>query len=462
MADIKEALQECEEICNKYERVIGGYASGELYLQFCDEVINMVFLVASCDGKVDNAEISTINNTFNMMLNYEMLARRYGTDYLTEDSFLQKVPDVIRKVALAEKQENFGGKCFLIDTRKLCKFMEQFGNVMIHCCGARLKFAVTLLEFFVNGILEHICIVENEEAQSEELKELQHNRTEDKNTLFSRNDVENIDEINAVLAEVDALVGLTNVKKEIHDMVNLLIVQKMREKNGLKSTNISRHLVFTGNPGTGKTTIARMMARIFKHLDILGSGQLVETDRSMLVSSQMGETAENVRRIAESAMGGVLFIDEAYALLSDVEGDYGQEAIETLLKIMEDHRDKLVVIVAGYTDLMDKFLDSNPGLRSRFSKFIQFADYSEVELLQIFELFCKEQDYCLAEGTESIILEKIRNMKTINMEHFGNARTLRNYFERVISNQANRIVEEMGMGISNGPADLTTITGKDL
>ena len=271
-----------------------------------------------------------------------------------------------------------------------------------------------------------------------------------------------LQQINAVLAEVDALVGLVSVKKEIHDMVNLMIVQKMREKRGLKTPDISRHLVFMGNPGTGKTTIARMMARIFSLLDILDSGHLVETDRSRIVSGQMGETAENMREIAESALGGVLFIDEAYALFSENEGDYGQEAIETLLKIMEDNRNNLIVIVAGYTDLMDKFLDSNPGLRSRFSKFLQFPDYSEMELLQIFELYCTQQDYRLAENLHPVIIDKIRSMKAINREHFGNARTIRNYFERVVSNQANRIVEEIGEGKSQTPDDLVVITLQDL
>lgn len=461
MGDIREELYECRDICDKYEAVIGGYAPGGLYLQFCDEVMNMAFLIASCDGKVSPAEVATINNTFDLMVNYEMLVRKYGEDYLTEDSFLQKVPPAIQAIALAEKQENFGGKCFLLDTRTLAKFMERFGNVMINCCGARLKFAVMLLDFFMKGVLEHIVTVEEQEDTTE-LQELQRGRIEDKATLFSRNQQENIAAIDEVLQEVDSLVGLTSVKKEIHDMVNLLIVQKMREKDGLKMPSVSRHLVFMGNPGTGKTTIARMMARIYQHLGILENGQLVETDRSRLVSGQLGETAEKVREVAESAMGGVLFIDEAYALLSETKGDYGQEAIETLLKIMEDHRDNLIVIVAGYTDLMNDFLDSNPGLRSRFSKFLQFADYSEMELYQIFELYCKQQDYHLEEGTEVIILDKIRSMKKISMEHFANARTIRNYFEKVVSNQANRIVQEMSMGMGQDKDYLTTITVEDL
>lgn len=462
MAELKDVLKECEGICNKYEGAIGGYAPGGLYVQFCDEVIRVIFLIACCDGKVDSAEINMLNNTFGMMLNYEMLVRRYGNDYLTEDSYLQKVPEVIKLVAKAEKEANMGEQCYLLETRRLYQFYEQFGKVLINCSGIRLKFAITLLDYFLNGVMEYIYGIEAQEVDILQHEQLKNRLLEDKDTLFARNEEPFIAEINKVLDEVDSLVGLVNVKREVHDMVNLLIVQKLREKKGLKTTSISRHMVFMGNPGTGKTTIARKLADIFKHLEILEKGQLVEVDRSMLVSGEMGETAERVRRIVEQAMGGVLFIDEAYALDSDVEGDYGQEAIETLLKIMEDQRENLIVIAAGYNDLMDKFLDSNPGLRSRFSKFVQFTDYSEVELYQIFELYCKEQDYILAEGTKEVILDKIRNMKVINMEHFGNARSIRNYFEKVISNQANRVVAEMGMGCGNDGNGLITIKVADL
>lgn len=528
MSNMNKVLKECKNICDKYEKRIGSYEEGELYFRFCDEMINMAFLIAACDGYVDPIEIDTINYTFMVLYDYNLLAKRFGVDYLTEDSFLQKVPETIRQVAKAEKRENFGATCFLSDTRVLYNAMKQFGNIIINCNGARLKFEVMLLNFFTNVMLEYIfsmeetddfmnCLSDENQKQEEQRipqeekipyrkqrktapaagfsdfelpdasapeqsrtlslkqeneagiepdetsRENLHNRLhEDRATLFSRNKADNIGEINSILEKVDALTGLGNVKKEIHDMVNLLIVQKMREKKGLKSPAISMHLVFTGNPGTGKTTIARMMAKIYKCLGILEYGHLVETDRAGMVSGYMGQTAEKVKEVAESAMGGILFIDEAYTLSSAKEGDYGQEAIDTLLKIMEDHRDNLVVIVAGYTDRMENFLDSNPGLRSRFNKYIHFDDYSVEELLEIFGKYCSEQDYKLEDGLETKLIQKIESMKEEGRDNFGNARTMRNYFEKVISNQANRIMQMHGMSIDSNMEELVRITAEDL
>ncbi|MBR6627055.1 MAG: AAA family ATPase [Lachnospiraceae bacterium] len=463
MESIQTALAQCEKICDEYEKRLGLKGEGALFNRFCDEVINAVYLIAISDGHLDKAELSTINNSFMVLTNEEMLTKRYGTDYLSDDSFLHKVPDSIRLVAKAEKAEYLGGKCILTNTRVLYKFMKQFAKVMVNCGGYHLPFAVMLANFFDNQILEYLFSVEDEDLDlereaSDEKMELQRYLVEDRQTLFSRNSEEKIEEIDEILAKVDALIGLGSVKKEIHDMVNLLIVQKMREKNGLKSPDISRHLVFTGNPGTGKTTIARMMAQIYKSLGILKSGHLVETDRSGLVAGYMGQTAEKVQGVVQRAMDGVLFIDEAYALVNGKEGDYGQEAIDTLLKAMEDHRDNLIVIVAGYSGPMEKFLDSNPGLRSRFNKYIHFKDYSEQELLDIFKLYCKQQDYSLEENMDAIIMDKIRDLKDCNPEYFGNARAVRNYFEKVISHQANRIVKTSGAE----PDDLMRIIPADL
>ena len=209
--------------------------------------------------------------------------------------------------------------------------------------------------------------------------------------------------------ELDDLIGLGQVKNEVRTLANFVKVQKQREKQGLKVPKMSYHLVFTGSPGTGKTTVARIVARIYKDLGILKSGHTVETDRSGLVAKYMGQTALKTNEIVDSALNGVLFIDEAYALVpEDGNGsDYGQEAISTLLKRMEDDRDRLVVIIAGYQKEMKRFIDSNPGLQSRFNRYIDFPDYSDEELTDIFKMYMKKNQYELTHEAESILRENM-------------------------------------------------------
>ncbi|MCI2058046.1 MAG: AAA family ATPase [Oscillibacter sp.] len=239
-------------------------------------------------------------------------------------------------------------------------------------------------------------------------------------------------------AELDSYIGLTAIKKEVKNLISLVTVCKLRRDNGLPTADLSLHMVFSGNPGTGKTTVARLMARIYHSLGILSRGQLVEVDRSGLVAGYVGQTAIKTSRVVDSALGGVLFIDEAYALNGRAENDFGQEAIDTLLKAMEDHRDDLVVIAAGYDGLMEDFIHSNPGLESRFNRFLHFDDYTPEEMAQIFAQQCKKGCYTLEDRAEALVRDWIAE-ESGNAVSFGNARGVRNLFERILVHQANRL-----------------------
>lgn len=243
-----------------------------------------------------------------------------------------------------------------------------------------------------------------------------------------------------LMKELNGYIGLTTVKEQVDQLVHWIEIAKLRKEHGLPQSDLSLHMVFSGNPGTGKTMIARLMSRIFHSLGILSKGQLVEVDRGDLVAGYVGQTAIKTKEVINKAMGGVLFIDEAYALTNRGENDYGTEAVDTLLKAMEDHRDDLVVIVAGYTHLMDKFIHSNPGLESRFNRFLEFADYSSDELVAIFRMQCKKGCYELDDGVEELVRDYIVE-ENGDSESFGNARGVRNIFEHILVAQNNRLAK---------------------
>ncbi len=242
-----------------------------------------------------------------------------------------------------------------------------------------------------------------------------------------------------LLAELDGLVGLAAVKAEVKLVTNLLRVEKLRTERGMPVVDHSRHLVFTGNPGTGKTTVARLLAQIYRTLGVVKKGQLVETDRSGLVAGYIGQTSIKVKETFAKALGGVLLIDEAHALARGQERDFGHEAIDMMVKLMEDHRDEVVVIVAGYPDEMATFLDANPGLRSRFPKTIYFDDYSNEELQQIFDGMAAKSHYKPTEEARKKVFDYVAARP--RDRGFGNARLVRNLFEAAVSAQASRVVE---------------------
>lgn len=247
-----------------------------------------------------------------------------------------------------------------------------------------------------------------------------------------------------LMKELNGYIGLTTVKEQVDQLVHWIEIAKLRKEHGLPQSDLSLHMVFSGNPGTGKTMIARLMSRIFHSLGILSKGQLVEVDRGDLVAGYVGQTAIKTKEVINKAMGGVLFIDEAYALTNRGENDYGTEAVDTLLKTMEDHRDDLVVIVAGYIEPMKRFLHSNPGLESRFNRFIDFPDYTLDELMAMFDMRCESKGYTLDPQARCALRQVIDRESTADVKGFGNGRGVRNLFETAIARQADRLGETEG------------------
>jgi ATP-dependent 26S proteasome regulatory subunit len=297
-------------------------------------------------------------------------------------------------------------------------------------------------------------------AEEEALKKIMITSSEKamQKAIYEDNKIVNQKTLEELIYELYDLTGLQNVKQEINTLINIIKVQKAREQFDLKNTDMNLHLVFAGNPGTGKTTVARHLASIYKCLGVLSKGHLVETDRSGMIAEYVGQTAIKVNKLVDSALNGVLFIDEAYAILIDDKDTYGKEAIATLLKRMEDDRDKLIVVLAGYTNEMAAFISSNPGMKSRFNKYIHFADYTSDELYSIFISMTKKLHFVLEDSLPDrlklLFLEEIEKGDS----SFGNGRFVRNVFEKMLENQANRLAYDVDLSKEK----LTMLKAEDL
>lgn len=261
-----------------------------------------------------------------------------------------------------------------------------------------------------------------------------------------------------LLNELNALVGLKKVKSKVRDLIIYQRVQTMRQEKNLHSTKTTLHMAFTGNPGTGKTTVARIVGRIYKHIGVLSKGQFIEVSRTDLIAGYQGQTALKVKKVIERARGGVLFIDEAYSITENDHSDsYGRECLTELTKALEDYRDDLVVIVAGYTEPMKKFFASNPGLKSRFNTFIEFDDYNADELEEILISMCSKNDYVLDEEVKKKIHQYFEQQVASKDENFANGRLVRNLYDNLVMNQARRVIT-----MTNPQRiDLSTIKAED-
>ncbi|MDD5988031.1 MAG: AAA family ATPase [Bacteroidales bacterium] len=327
------------------------------------------------------------------------------------------------------------------------RFMYRFASLVAKANGNISTEEATILKEIQSQINE-ICNQKN-------TAETQQVQTEDKKKQTA---LQQAEPAKPALEQLDELIGLEGVKAEIHKLHNYVKIQRKREACGMQSVPLAVHCVFTGNPGTGKTTVARILAEIFKDLGLLKKGHLVETDRSGLVAEYVGQTAVKTNKIIDSALDGVLFIDEAYTLASGGSNDYGHEAVATLLKRMEDNRDRLIVIIAGYKDEMQKFIDMNPGLQSRFTRYINFEDYNALALARIFHLNAKRYGYTLSPDADRQLNTVLTDMVLHKDEHFGNAREVRNLFEQTLQHQADRLI-----GIENvSEHDLSTIEAEDI
>ena len=436
--NLEQMIAHCEEIC----RIITSYHVSDLSEEnntICDSfrfgLIKFGIYLSEVDGVITQEERDCIKKSLGVCPEIEELRQLKYREHLSEKEYGSEIPLILKYCVLADAKKLIPNDPFrnqksqiVYDTYRL------FGQKMMSCQSEDSILSAKKFTDYCDNIKKFLEEFDVKIPLTEKL----YTPLEVEETNIKETSPEKLEKI---LEDFNSLVGLKSVKDEVNSLVNLLKVQKMRKDNGMKISDISKHMVFSGNPGTGKTTVARTLAQVYKALGILKKGQLIEVDRGGLVKGYIGQTAMKTAEVIESALGGILFIDEAYTLIvGKGEGDFGQEAVDTLLKAMEDHRDDLVVIVAGYPELMEEFLASNPGLKSRFNKFIYFDDYTAEEQLDILKGMCQKQEYSLSKDAEEVALRFFADRAQENNINNANARDVRNYLEKAISNHASRVV----------------------
>lgn len=461
-----EKLKSDEKLQGRLKDAVNGITIGE-FIEFCIFYDFYQILKKISKGEVNSASLETFalvlfSGKIIKKLSSSSLAMEYETLKIMFSKGTQKeIAESMMKFVDVSKPLNIS-----ISSHDKETLSKKLGNDLTITTALKVvndplfdEYA-TVLYRFATIISKADNVVSNEEENIlKAIYQLVHNPLSDEeNKSISISEVNEKESLDDVLNELETLIGLDSVKQEIKSLINYIKIQKEREKVGLKSSQISYHCVFTGSPGTGKTTIARIVAKIYMHLGILKKGQLVETDRSGLIAEYSGQTAVKVNKTIDSALDGILFIDEAYSLVGENRDDFGKEAVATLIKRMEDDRDKLIVILAGYTQEMKNFIDVNPGLKSRFNRYIEFADYSPVELAAIFKLNCSKLDYNLTADANKKLIDAVTTAFSNRNKSFGNGRFSRNLFEKTIENQANRIA-----GVASLSKEiLTTIMSDDI
>ena len=399
---------------DKYNEV---FEETDLVEDFNNDIAFFMFYLSKADGDITREEVTFIKEILDDEdITEAIVENNYQT--AEEKGWFESLPDIFDDLSPDKGFEYYLPK-------EIYEIFEEVGKELMAADKDTSAREIEVYTKYMHRIFE---IMPGYKTSDDDTEENEDTEQEDKESLDS------------LLEELNNLIGLSTVKDEVNNLINFIQVQKMREERGLNTNQLTMHLIFSGNPGTGKTTVARLLSKIFSEIGLLSEGNLVEVDRAGLVGGYVGQTALKVQEVVESALGGVLFIDEAYSLVSDRgDSDYGKEAIDTLIKGMEDYRNDLVVIAAGYPDKMEEFLDSNPGLRSRFNKVITFEDYTADEMYQIFEKMVADGGFTLdneaAEAAKKKLIELVDNKDA----SFANGREVRNIYENIISKQANRV-----------------------